>query len=157
MNRKFLLLCVLPLFGACDGKFIKKDFVSSECFDGGVPLSFEGYTATGVAYGDSHMVVLPLSEVHANSEFRFRLHPQRQDSDQFDWKDATVVITSEDDDGDTPANWLETSGTYRDNDGWLVVCVPNIETERQVKYKVSVTKDGSELGMLDPRADIIIR
>lgn len=157
MNKKLLLLCALPLFGACDGKFIKRDFVSSECFDGSAPRSLVGYTATGIAYGDSYMVVIPISKVRPNSEFRFRLKPQKRKTDLIDWEDATVVITSEDDNGDTPPNWLDVSGTYRDNNGWLVTCVPNIETERQVKYKVSVTKDGNELGMLDPRADIILK
>ena len=155
MTKKLFILCALPLLGACDGKFIRKEFLSSECLDGGTRLTLEGYTATAIAYGDSHMVVIPLSKVHSNSEFRFRLRPQKQDNDQFDWKDATIVVTSEDDDGDVPANWLDVSGTYRDNDGWLVACVPDIETMRQIKYKVSVTKDGNELGMLDPRADII--
>ena len=155
MTKKLLLLCALPLLGACDGKFIRKEFLSSQCFDGGTRLTLEGYTATAIAYGDSHMVVIPLSKVHSNSEFRFRLSPKKQDNDKFDWKDATVVITSEDDDGDVPANWLDVSGTYRDKDGWLVACVPDIQTARQIKYKVSVTKDGNELGMLDPRAEII--
>jgi hypothetical protein len=158
MKRILILVCVVPLFAACDGRFIKDEFLSSECRDGGIRLELEGYTVTAIAYGDSHLVVIPVSEIHANSEFRFRLVPKKnKDTDEFSWEDAWVEITSDDDDTDVEPNWLDVSGSYSDNDGWLVACVPEIAAGRTIKYKVSVkrTAAGQELGMLDPRADVI--
>ena len=157
MKKMLILVCLTPLFAACDGRFIKNEFLSSECLDGGQRLTLEGYTVTGVTYGDSHLVVIPVSKIHPNSEFRFKLIPQKNKTDEFDWQDAWVAISSDDDDSDSPANWLDVSGSHSANDGWLVACVPDLEAGRTIKYKVSVseTSVSPELGMLDPRADVI--
>ena len=153
MNKRLLLLLLVPLFAACDGKFIKNDFLSSACAtEDGARLKLVGRTTTKITYGDSELKVKPISQVHSKSEFRFKLHPQRQDTDEFAWTTAVVKITS---DEDSPGNWLEASGTYENNKDGLIVCVPPFKEKRQIKYKVSVYKDDKELSMLDPRADLI--
>jgi len=155
MKKMLFLLIALPLLAACNGKAVKTSFASSECLNGGAPLSLEGYTVTAVAYGDSYLIVIPISTVHPNSEFRFALAPKRRSSENRDYKTATVSNTSDDDDADTPANWMDVSGTFA-SDGTLVACVPNIATGQTYKYKVTISDGGgTEYGMLDPRADII--
>jgi hypothetical protein len=161
MKKTIVLLLTISLMSACHhGKAIKKTFTSSECFDGGAPLSLDGYTITGVAYGDSYLVVVPLSTVHPNSEFRFALAPKKRSNQNRDYKTAKVSITSDDDDGDTPADWLDVEGTYADAvDGMLVACVPDFalgeDETKTYKYKVTISDGTTVYGYLDPRADII--
>ncbi|MEJ2274936.1 MAG: hypothetical protein P8Y01_10250 [Woeseiaceae bacterium] len=157
MKKLLILVCTVPLLAACDGRFIKDEFLSSECLEAGERLTLEGYTITAIHYGDSRMIVLPISKIHANSEFRFKLIPDKKKSDEFNWEDAWVEISSDDDDADTPPNWLDAEGSHAANDGWLVACVPDIAPGRKIKYKVSVSKAEGEaaLGLLDPRAVVI--
>jgi hypothetical protein len=63
-----------------------------------------------------------------------------------------VAITSADDDGDTPANWLHVDGTYNDDNGVLIACIPPTLTKTEYKFIVKV----QNVGNLDPRADVII-
>lgn len=153
MNKKLLLLCALPFLGACDGKFIKKEFLSSECFDGSSALDMKGYTATFVKYGDSYLVVKPTSSIGHSSEFRFVMVPKIRKTGTLDLANVRIKVSSDDDDADTPADWLEKEGDY--NDGTLTVCVPTAPTKTSYKYKVTVLVGGKEVGMLDPRADLI--
>lgn len=159
MKNLIILLCVLVVSAGCrDGQFIKDNFTSSTC-----GISFSGYTATVVHYGDSRLFVLPISKIRPDTEFRFRLLPKVRKTDPpVDYRDAFVSITSDDDDLDTPANWLDVSGTLNANGNWLVTCVPAAAglTQSRYKYKVTVSWPGvaavDTLGYLDPRADIII-
>jgi hypothetical protein len=157
MKKMLILVCLAPLCAACDGRFVKDEFLSSECLDGDERLTLEGYTVTAITYGDSHLVVIPVSKIRPNSEFRFKLIPQKNKADEFNWQNAWVAISSDDDDSDSPPNWLDVSGSHSNNDGWLVACVPELEVGRIIKYKVSVSESSGspELGMLDPRADVI--
>jgi len=160
MKRLIILLCVLVVSAGCrDGQFIKKAYTSSACSS----ASFSGYTATIVHYGDSRLFVLPISKIRPESEFRFLLLPKVRKTDPpVDYKNAFVSITSDDDDGDTPANWLDVKGTLNADGKTLVTCVPSASglTKSQYKYKVTVSwpseAPADALGYLDPRADVII-
>jgi hypothetical protein len=167
MKRLLILACMAPLFAGCDGRFIKDDFLSSECLENGNRLNLEGYTVTAIAYGDSHLVVIPVSKLRPNSEFRFKLLPEsKKKTDEFNWVNAWVEISSEDDqvgddDDMKPSNWLNVAGSHSGDDGWLVACVPDLEVGREIKYKVSVWANQADsatepaLGILDPRAVLI--
>ena len=162
MRKFIILLCVLVASAGCrDGQFIRSTFTSSTCGGGGI--SFSGYTVTAVHYGDSRLFVLPISKVRPDTEFRFGLLPKVKNTDPpVNYRDAFVSITSDDDDSDTPANWLDVSGTLNNDGKTLVTCVPPAAglTKNQYKYKVTVSWPGTAavdtLGYLDPRADIII-
>lgn len=159
MKKLIFLILILPLVAACDGMARKKSFTSDTCVDGGGdPAEMKGYTRTAIAYGDSYLVVIPISEVRPETEFRFHLAPKRFDNENIDYESATVSITSDDDDGDTPADWLDVEGTFSVN-GTLVACVPDIAPDQTYKYKVTIstTNGGTTTvhGFLDPRADII--
>ena len=162
MRKTIILLGVLVAMGGCrDGQFIKDTFTSTTCGGGGISLS--GYTATVVHYGDSRLFVLPISKIKPASEFRFVLLPKIRDTDlPVNYEDAFVTITSDDDDADTPANWLNVSGTVNADGDSLVTCVPPAagRTKSQYKYEVTVSWPDADaanmLGYLDPRADVII-
>lgn len=151
MLRIGLLVALALSLSACDGTFRTKDFSSSTCADKGLPFNVGGYTLTAVHYGDSRMIVIPISEIDENAEFRLKLLPKRrQDSDVHDFTQVLVTISSPDDDGDTPPNWLEASGTAA-ADGTLIICVPPTLTKDSYKYDVVV----ENVGQLDPRADVL--
>ena len=160
MRKEILiLLALLSVAGCRDGQFIKSNFVSA-CGAGGISLS--GYTLTGVHYGDSSLVVLPVSKIHPGSEFRLGLIPQVRKTDPpVDYEDAIVTITSTDDDLDSPPNWLDVSGSYNANGRTLVTCVPEDAGLTRDKYKFDVTVSwpgvaaSDTLSFLDPRANVI--
>lgn len=162
MRKLTLFILVLAVTAGCrDGQFIKNGFTSTSCGGGGISLT--GYTVTAIRYGDSRLRIIPVSKLRPESEFRFGLLPKVKDSDPpVNFRDAFVTISSDDDDGDTPANWLDVSGTMSGSGGSLVVCVP-AETglaKTQYKYAVTVSWPGTAttdtLGYLDPRARIIL-
>jgi hypothetical protein len=116
-----------------------------------------------VHYGDSRLIVLPISKIRPESEFRFALLPKIRKTDPpVNYEDAFVSISSDDDDTDTPPDWLDVSGTLSGDGKFLVTCVPPESglTKTQYKYKVTVSWPGvapaDTLGYLDPRADVII-
>ncbi|MCH8945200.1 MAG: hypothetical protein IH910_10500 [Proteobacteria bacterium] len=97
--------------------------------------------------------MVPISKIRPKSEFQFRLIPKRRDkTDTLNYANAVVTITSPDDDGDTPPNWLDVSGSFSGSSGKLTVCVPSSPTRVQYKYDISI----ANVGDLDPRADVII-
>ena len=110
------------------------------------PCSAPGYTQTKVRYGDSQIIVKPLSKVRPGTAFRFKLLPQRSATDQRDYRTVRVTIKAKD------SNWLpETSGTFKDaRDGLLTSCVPEDLQENVYYYMVEV----EDVGVLDPRADV---
>ena len=132
------------LAGCADGKFIRIDEPNT--------CGTTGWTVTAIHYGDSRIVVLPVSEVVKNAEFRFVLVPARESTDTIDYRDVTVKVKGK------PPNdtWFdETAGSASSGDGTIRVCVDgaSLEPGDEIKYLVEV--DG--VGVLDPRATVIIR
>lgn len=154
MRRTIIILgAILLLVGCADGRFHQKIFESSSCGTALLPVSVSGYTLTAIHYGDSRLIVVPISKIRPKSEFQFRLIPKRRDkTDPLNYANVVVTITSPDDDGDTPPNWLDVSGSFSGSSGKLTVCVPNSPTRVQYKYDISI----ANVGDLDPRADVII-
>ena len=161
MKKTIVLFLMLPIVAACNGMPVKSTFTSEVCKDAAnEPIEMSGFTATAVVYGDSYLVVIPISKVRENTEFRFGLMPKKRSNQNRDYKTAKVSITSDDDDGDTPADWLDVEGTYADAvDGTLVACVPDFalgdDEKKTYKYKVTISDGPTVYGYLDPRADII--
>jgi hypothetical protein len=151
MKKIILIACVSVITAGCaDGKFNAGIFQSSAC---NPPVDVIGFTPVAIKYGDSHLVVIPVAKIRPNSEIRFMLLPQKKPStDLIDYENVLVSVSSADDDGDTPADWLEVAGTYNANDKMLTVCVPANLSESTYKYIVKV----DNVGMLDPRADVLL-
>lgn len=110
------------------------------------PCSAPGYTQTNVRYGDSQIIVKPLSKVRPGTAFRFKLLPQRSATDETDYRTVRVTIKGK------GSAWLpETSGSFNDaRDGLLTSCVPEDLQEKVYYYLVEV----KDVGVLDPRADV---
>ena len=144
-----LVLAVLVWGCSSDGNFRKGVFTSTAC--GGE--EFSGFTMTAIHYGDSRIIVLPISAIEPNSEFRFLLVPKkRRDTDIHNFEKMDVSISSDDDDGDAEPNWLQVNGNHDDDGPMLTLCVPATLSKTQYKYDVVV----ENVGQLDPRADVII-
>ena len=141
MKRTNLTIASLLLLAGCahEGEFIAEDAPNS-C-DG------KGYTFVIIHYSDSSLVVLPIINVRAGKELQYRLLPKLSKGDPINYKDSMVTIT-----GVTApdGSWMNASGTFRDTDGVLRVCVPAEPGEQNYKYEVRV--DG--VGVLDPRAEV---
>ncbi len=157
-KRLIILLACAVLAGCRDGQFIRDAFTSSACSGS----TFSGYTLTGLTYGDSQMVVLPVSTIRPESEFRIKLIPQTRPTDPpVNYKDVVITIDSTDDDADTPADWLKATGSFNSaTGGWLTMCVPPAGglTRSTYKFSVKMTDTAAtpdeDLGWLDPRADV---
>lgn len=152
MKRTTLLIIATVALAGCasDGSFRSGTFFSEVCDP---PRVVQGFTLTAIHYGDSRLIVIPISKIKVNSEFRFILVPKRRsDTDEVVFSEQTVSISSDDDDdaGETEPGWLEVEGTASD-DGTLALCVPESVARNRYKYDVVVT----EVGQLDPRADVI--
>jgi len=156
MRRILAIVLVSTLFSGCcltDGAFCKGSFHSAAC--GG---EVEGYTWTAVAYGDSKMLVVPLSKIRNDTEWRFILKPVRLPTDPplANYENATVTIT-----GKTAADtWINTAGPgnslitgdFATNDT-LTACVkglPDITVDTDYSYIVDV----ATVGRLDPRGRV---
>lgn len=150
MKKIIVITCVSLLAAGCaDGKFNASIFQSDACSP---PADVIGFTPVAIKYGDSHLVVIPVAKIKANSEIRFMLLPQKKPStDIVDYENVQVSISSPDDDTDPEANWLEVDGSYNANDKMLTVCVPVNLTQDTYKYVVKV----DQVGLLDPRADVL--
>jgi len=165
MRRILTILLVTALFVGCaDGKFRSKIIPSAAC--GG---TVDGYTVTYIAYGDSKLVVIPLSIISDQTEWRFILRPLKigKSGSVDDYKGKKVTIT-----GMSPADpplppdhnsWIDTAGTAPGNeisgtyngaaDHMLTACVKGLpDTTRGTTYKFVV--DVQDVGTLDPRADV---
>ena len=111
MRKILAIISVSALFSGCctmtDGAFCKDNFNSAAC-----GADVIGYTHTLIAYGDSTMVVLPISQIQEDTEWRFLLAPVTLSSDPVDYRDATVTIT-----GKTGFDaWINTAGPNNDPD-----------------------------------------
>lgn len=159
MLRLALIFFALAATAGCaDGQFIRDKFTSTTCGGGGISLT--GYTATIIRYGDSRLNVIPISKVLPGTEFRFVLLPKIRETDApIDYEKAIVMISSDDDDADSPADWLEAKGTFSDSGSHtLVTCVPTREnlSKTKYKYKVSVSypSETDIISYIDPRVEI---
>ena len=165
MKKIVFLFLSLPLIAACDGMPRKKSFTSATCVDGGGnPLQLEGYTKTAIAYGDSYLVVVPLSRVRPNTEFRFLLAPEARSVKDPEYEAAWVTISGgklEADGTVTAASWLDVSGQLSNTFNTLVACVPGLTVGDTYKYKVTISDkelteaDVVTYGYIDPRADVV--
>ena len=154
--RKILpFISVSILFSGCcsmiDGNFCKKDFDSVAC---GGPVS--GYSHTAVVYGDSHMIVIPISKIKENTEWRFILAPVTLPGDPNNYETAAVTITGKNADD----VWIDTAGPSSmlitgdfATDKILTACVkglPNLLPGTEYNFEVTV----SGVGTLDPRGRV---
>lgn len=149
------ILVVAVIFAACDGTFRSRPFESTVC--GG---QVAGYTATIVAYADSSLIVIPLSKIHLNTEWRFVLVPKilGKSLSGEDYKDKIVTIK-----GKRPEDaWINTAGpsggaitgTFETaDDNMLTACV-NIAPEPALGTAYYYVVEVEDVGTLDPRADI---
>jgi len=141
-----ILLSTIFVAGCPDGKFIKRSIANS-C--GGT-----GWTLTAIHYGDSRIVVIPLSEVVAGSEFRFVLLPQLKGRGASDFSNAVVKVRGKRDPEDL---WFtEKSGTA--SNVTLFTCVDSsLQPGDTVEYDVEVSFAGEPRprATLDPRAIVI--
>ena len=162
MRRTLTILLITALFAGCaDGKFRSKIIPSAVC--GG---TVDGYTVTYIAYGDSKLVVIPISIISDQTEWRFILRPVKigKSVSGDDYKGKKVTIT-----GMSPAeppghnDWIDTagtasgnaiSGTYNDAaDHMLTACVKELpDTTPGTTYEFVV--DVQDVGTLDPRAKV---
>lgn len=154
------ILLVAALFAGCstDGKFRKKTFNSTVC--GG---TVSGYSVTYVAYGDAKLLVIPLTKIRNDTEWRFILKPLklRKSVSGNDYGGSKVTITGK----ATPGNndWINTagtgpgdeiSGTYNGAaDHTLRACV-KIMPAPALHESFYFAVDVEDVGTLDPRADV---
>ena len=147
MKRIFLLLIIAVALGACkfDGKPRKKAFNSPMCGD------VKGYTVGYVVYGDSKLVMIPLSKVRTNTVFVVGLKPL----DGYEAANVTVAGMGE-------AAWINNQGKYTDprvppypRHALEVGCVPETApVGATYKFDVKVEK-GPVIHILDPRAEVV--
>jgi hypothetical protein len=119
----------------------------------------EGYTLTGIVYGDSKLIVVPVSKIHANTEWRFRLQPIKLDSDPADvnYNNVNVEIRGKPASLPLPPDhnaWIAASGSYNSTaaeEHTLAVCVPEAAPIGTI-YEYLVEVDF--VGTIDPRGDV---
>lgn len=147
MNKAIaILLTAAVMTGCSNGKFVSRS-VDNQC-DG------KGWTHAIVHYGDSRVVVVPLSDVEAGQEMRFFLIPQRKGRGAKDYQNATVKIK-----GKASAPWFaEIKGTAKDL--FISTCVDDSLAIGDIfEYDVRVywpTDANTDLkATLDPRAVVI--
>lgn len=143
--RVAAVLAMAALAAGCvNGKFVSRS-TANNC--GG-----NGWTHTAIHYGDSRVIVIPLSDVAAGEEMRFFLLPQLKGRGAVDYSDAQITVTSK------PENaWFDTeSGKFTDAPT-ISTCVkdslaPGTEFEYKVEVEIPV---GTQKALLDPRAIVI--
>ncbi len=156
MQRITAILLTALIIAGCDGTFRTRTFNSAVC-----NKEVTGFTATAILYADSKLVVIPISNIRPDTEWRFILEPRllgSADSTE-DFKDKTVTITgkrSPDDD------WINTAGpggtaitgTFNSaTNNMLTACVnipANTPDDTQYYYVVDIV----DVGELDPRARV---
>jgi len=145
MPRLIAMLFVAGLLAGCpDGKFIKHN-VPNTC-------STTGWTLTAIHYGDSRIVVIPVSEVVKDAEFRFVLVPASERTDSKDYSDVAVKVR-----GKPPHDvWFEQEeGKANLGDGTIRVCIDGTTLVEGDEISYVVEVEG--VGVLDPRAEVIVK
>lgn len=140
-----ILLTAAATTGCVNGKFLSPS-TPNQC--GG-----SGWTHTIVHYGDSRVVVIPLSEVAAGQEFRFYLTPQVKGRGAVDYSNATVKIV-----GKPPADAWFTQIEGDAGDIFIHTCVDaGLAVGETFEYKVEVFWPDitTRKALLDPRGIVI--
>ena len=110
-----------------------------------------GATTTIVFYGDSELRTTPISKIKANSEFRFKLKPDKKKTDPKNVDYNTVDVTIKVKLGGT-ATWIDAKGSAaKATNSTLIVCVPKDAKVKDV-YEFFINVD--KVGKLDPRAEV---
>ncbi len=147
MKKILLLLVVAVALGACsyNGKPRKNEFNSPLCG----PV--KGFTVGYVIYGDSKLVMIPISKVRSNTAFVVGLKP-------LDGFAAANVIVK----GTGAAAWINAQGKYDDprvmpypKHAFEVGCVPEAAAGTTFKFEVKVEM-GDVTNSLDPRAEVVL-
>lgn len=151
MHKILMTLSVAIIVAGCatDGRFRSVSIVGGPCGD------VSGYTVTGIAYADSKLIVVPVSRIRADSEWRFYLRPVTNPTDPENYRDALVKIK-----GKFPAvnpppdrnDWIDVEGTWNGTPSrYLVECVPDdLDEGEEFEFLVNV----EFIGQLDPRARV---
>lgn len=143
--RVAAVLTIAALAAGCvDGKFVKRS-TGNDC--GGT-----GWTHTAIHYGDSRIIVIPLSDVVAGQELRFFLVPKMRGRDAKDYQGATVRVTSK------PADtWFDTESGVFTTSPIISTCVKDgLARGAVLEYLVEVeVPAGTKKAWLDPRAVVI--
>ena len=159
MRKILVIISVSVLFSGCctNGSFCKGRIASAAC---GVDV--DGYTRTAVAYGDGKLVVIPISTIKANTEWRFYLVPLDNLGGRTPPENTSITIK-----GQHPADppvasggdneWIETAGDYGTANSlgkvrYLAQCTPETLVQGD-DHKFEVTVDG--IGTLDPRGRVV--
>jgi len=157
MKNILAIIFVSVLLSACctTGNFCEGTFNSAAC--GG---EVEGYTYTAIAYGEGSLLVVPISPIRANTEWRFELVPSdlggamppANTSIKIEGQDPAVLPAASGRDN----TWIDTDGDYAtaERDGklrYLVQCTPDDLVHNDF-HKYEVWVDG--IGMLDPRGHV---
>jgi hypothetical protein len=153
MRKILAIISVSVLFSGCctNGSFCKGRIASAAC--GG---DVDGYTHTAVAYGDGKLVVIPISQIIVDTEWRFILAPVTLPGDPIDYRTAAVTITGKT--GDDV--WIDTAGPSNTpitgdfaTDTILTACVKGLPVSvvgTEYEFEVNVTG----VGTLDPRGRV---
>ena len=141
MHRLIAVLLITILLAGCsNGKFVEIRAPNT--------CGTTGWTLTTIHYGDSHIAVLPLSQVVKGAEFRFKLVPSGPHRDNY--QGVTVKVR-----GKRPVDsWFEEAeGKANVDKGFIRVCVDgtSLDIGDELFYIVEV----ESVGILDPRATII--
>ncbi len=142
-----------------DGNYCKKTFHSDAC-----NTQVNGYTHTAIAYGEGKLVVVPISTIRANTEWRFYLVPTELGG-AMPSADTSIDIIGQDPAVPPVASggnnqWINTAGDYATAERtrvftrklrYIAQCTPEDLVEGDY-HKFEITVDG--IGMLDPRAHV---
>ncbi len=148
MKKTAAILIGIVFLSGCstDGKFVKRKTLNS--------CGSTGYTLTAILYGDSHIVVIPMSEVVAGAEFRFALVSELGGRGSKSFDNATVKIRGKRSPED---DWFtEISGTASDKT--ISTCIDSsLVVGDTVEYDVEVgfPAEPRPRATLDPRAKVI--
>ena len=155
MRRITAILLATLIIAGCDGTFRTRPFFSDVC-----NKDVTGYTGTASLYADAKLVVIPISEIRADTEWRFILEPRllRSANSTEDFKDKQVTITGK----RAEDAWINSAGpggnqiqgTFNSaTNNMLAACVNipvNTPEGTEYYYEVNVV----DVGTLDPRARV---
>ncbi|NNK37091.1 MAG: hypothetical protein HKP03_01310 [Xanthomonadales bacterium] len=100
-----------------------------------------------VNYGDSEIrIVPPVKDLARKDILRFRLVPDKKNSDEVNYNKTIVTIKGKTADDE----WIDLSGSYDSTGGFMDVCVKPGLAKKTYRYFVEVPN----VGKIDPRADV---
>jgi hypothetical protein len=164
-----VLVFSVLLAGCVNGKFHRKSITGGAC-----PGTVDGYTYTLVTYGNGKIIVIPLSNIRANSEWRFYLYPLDNLGGRTAYGNSTVTIDGKAAGGNVlltgapslapyvlPSpplddNWLSAAGTFNTATGtgskrYITACVhPDVQENQEWQFLVNI----DDVGQVDPRGKV---